>query len=294
MLEVVFHDSAKGALLIAQHYRSEDECEGIAMAIGSIGGVCGGPARRPSAGRPLGGNHEDVIGLSLYLDVGDISGDLFGERREAVLRSLFSCPEGEDAAQELMEVSCADRDHLLDAAARGEPVRIWHSHAPSEACGLLHTVSLLEGLPCPIWTVKLPRVAPMPSGWKEYSCWNDVMPGEFADFAEGQRLLDDTERRALAAHWRRLERENAPLRAVLNGGVRSVPEAFYDYLIDRHMPEGEFVEAQLIGKILGEEPMGLSDGWFFRRIEARIGAGELRVTRPAEEGHPYLRRLKRT
>ncbi len=294
MLEVVFHDSAKGAMLAAQRYRPDDGDS--AASFGVIGGRA--PRRKASAsrrstGRPLGGRREDGIGLCLNLDVGDISGDVFGETRERALRFLFDCPEGEAAARELMEANRADRDRLLAAAAQGEPVRIWYSEAPGEMCGLLHAASLLEGLPCPMLAVRLPRVVPMPDGWKEYHCWNDAMPGEFADFADGQRLLDDTERRALVAHWRQLARENAPLRAVLNGGVRSVPETFYDYLIDRYMPEGEFVEARLIGEILGREPMGLSDGWFARRIDERVAAGELRVTRPSRDGHPYSRHLAR-
>lgn len=236
----------------------------------------------------------DVIGLSLYLDVGDISGDLFGECREEELRRLFCGPEGAEAAQELMAANRADRDWLLKAAARGEPVRIWHSDAPGEACGLLHAAALLEGLPCPLWAVKLPGIVPADVGWKEYGGWCDVSPEEFAAFAGEQRLLSAPERRALVAHWRHLTQQNAPLRAVVNGRVRSVPEAFYDDLIDRHMPPGEFVEARLIGEVLGREQPGISDGWLALRIEARIRAGGLRVVRPAADGHPYMRVLKRT
>ena len=260
MLEVTFHDSAKAGLILAQRLQG-DEC--------------------------------GVIGLSLYLDSGDISGDLFGARREAELRQLFCCPEGAEAAQTLMAANRADRDRLLDAAARGEPVRIWYSDAPGEACGLLHAAALLEGLPCPVWAVKLPGVVPTDEGWKEYGGWCDVSPEEFAAFVGEQRLLSAAERRALAGHWRRLTQENAPLRAVVNGRVRSVSEAFYDDLIDRHMPQGAFVEARLIGDVLGREQPGISDGWLALRIEARIRAGGLRVVRSAADGHPYTRVLER-
>ena len=260
MLEVTFHDGAKAGLILAQRLQG-DEC--------------------------------GVIGLSLYLDSGDISGDLFGARREAELRRLFCCPEGAEAAQTLMAANRADRGRLLDAAAQGEPVRIWYSDAPGEACGLLHAAALLEGLPCPVWAVKLPGVVPTDEGWKEYGGWCDVSPEEFAAFVGEQRLLSAAERRALAGHWRRLTQENAPLRAVVNGRVRSVSEAFYDDLIDRHMPQGAFVEARLIGDVLGREQPGISDGWLALRIEARIRAGGLRVVRPAADGHPYTRVLER-
>lgn len=260
MPEVTFHDSAKAGLIQAQR-RQGDEC--------------------------------GAIGLSLYLDTGDISGDLFGARREEALRRLFCGPEGAEAALALMAANRAGQDRLLGAAARGEPVRIWYSDAPGEACGLLHAAALLEGLPCPVWAVKLPDIVPTDEGWTEYGGWCDVSPGEFAVFSEAQRLLSAPERRALAAHWQQLTRENAPLRAVVNGRVRSVPEAFYDDLIDRHMPRGAFVEARLIGDVLGREQPGISDGWLALRIEARIRAGGLRVVRPAADGHPYTRVLER-
>ncbi|OUP25312.1 DUF3658 domain-containing protein, partial [Gemmiger sp. An194] len=49
---------------------------------------------------------------------------------------------------------------------------------------------------------------------------------------------------ACAGRWKELQRENAPLRVCLNGGLQSMPENFYDSFLLRELerlPE-EFLE----------------------------------------------------
>ena len=41
--------------------------------------------------------------------------------------------------------------------------------------------------------------------------------------------------------WRKLQAENAALRAVVNGRLVSVKADFYDQFIEREMPAGEFL-----------------------------------------------------
>lgn len=52
-----------------------------------------------------------------------------------------------------------------------------------------------------------------------------------------------------AYSWQTLQRENAPLRAVLNGQLVSVPETLYDDFILREIAaeQDEFREANVIG-----------------------------------------------
>ena len=87
----------------------------------------------------------------------------------------------------------------------------------------------------------------------------------------------------LAARWKELKEENAPLRAVVNGEVRSVEETFYDGLIRKHLPAGEKKVAALIGEILGRERPGIGDIWLADRIRAMIAAGELELVREDPE-----------
>jgi len=77
--------------------------------------------------------------------------------------------------------------------------------------------------------------------------------------------------------------QNAPLRAVVNGRVRSVGEDFYDDLIRRNLPEGRTKIANIIGEVLGREKPGIGDVWLAERIRQMLSTGELRMLREDRE-----------
>lgn len=90
-----------------------------------------------------------------------------------------------------------------------------------------------------------------------------------------------------------LEEENAPLRAIINGSLVSVPADFYDHFIRRELEKQEdpFMEARFIGHIMNTYPFGIGDELLHQRIEAFIEKGLLQVVSPAAEGTLYLRRI---
>ena len=47
--------------------------------------------------------------------------------------------------------------------------------------------------------------------------------------------------------------------------------------------EGEFIMARLIGKIMGNHPLGVSDSWYAKRIEKMIEEGELKIVQKKKE-----------
>ena len=95
--------------------------------------------------------------------------------------------------------------------------------------------------------------------------------------------------------WQELAQENAPLRAVINGSLVSVPADFYDHFIQRELKkqDGDFMEARLIANIIGICQLGIGDFLLHQRIEAFIQKGLLAVVSPAEEGTPSTRRILR-
>ena len=93
-----------------------------------------------------------------------------------------------------------------------------------------------------------------------YQGWGEVSPEEFGHFLHLERPLLPLVLRILADRWQTLQKENAPLRAIVNGRVRSVAETFYDDLIRRHLPAGETGIAMVIGEVLGRECPGIGDG----------------------------------
>lgn len=126
--------------------------------------------------------------------------------------------------------------------------------------------------------------------------WGEVEPPQFGRLAALGRTLPAGELRALAQQWRLLQRENAPLRAVLNGRLLSLPETIYDPLIWREIEAqgAQFQEAVVVGRVLGRYQLGIGDGFCAQRIEAFIRQGLLQpVTEPGPDEAAYHRILRR-
>ena len=294
MLELCFDLSTCGSLRQAQH------CGGGSRKVFGVivGRDDGRPATRKEIRQalkkaqqeqealereaiPLGGNAGDVLGLSLGLDMGDIREPL-GEVRYQLQRQWY---DGEN--------EIADRDwgrnleaaECLKACGPGDTIRIWADRTPHSACGLLHAASLLKDTKAAVHVVFLPL-------WREtgdgktlvsYLGWGEVEPELFGHFLSHEIPVPPVALGAMAHQWEALRRENAPLRAVVNGQVRSVREDFYDEMIRRHIPEGQTKIANIIGDVLGREKPGIGDVWLAERIRWMLSAGELRMVREDPE-----------
>lgn len=92
-----------------------------------------------------------------------------------------------------------------------------------------------------------------------------------------------------------LRRENAPLRAVLNGRLVSAPETLYDFFLFQEIaaqPE-EFREEEVIGRVLGVTQMPISDEFLALRMEQLIRDGLLEAVTQPEPGKASYRRVLR-
>ncbi len=317
MIEILFSDSACGGLKIAQHHG-----EGKYKA-GSIGVIVGhADGRKPTnkevkaaqreaeerarlaweSATPMGGNTADIFGFNLTLSVGYISENKPGLQRQAVLEQLFSVypnDEGRQAAKELTQRAKADLDAIYDRVAAGEALRIWYSNQPDELCGLYWFMAQLNQLKerCgQVYLVKLPEWEADENGniIRRVS-WGEVVPGEWHRYLALQKPAPSVFCQSCASHWMTLQKENAPLRAMLNGQLISAPETIYDDFIVREIAEAgeEFQEAMIIGRVLGKYQLGIGDSWIALRIEEMIRAGKLEpVTVPAEDSPIYHRILK--
>ena len=116
-----------------------------------------------------------------------------------------------------------------------------------------------------------------------YQGWGEVEPELFGQFLSREEPVPPVALGAMAHRWEALRQENAPLRAVVNGQVRSVGEDFYDEMIRRHLPEGQTKIANIIGEVLGREKPGIGDTWLADRIRWMLSAGELRMVREDRE-----------
>lgn len=302
MLEVCFSDSAKGALLLAQH------CGGdvIAASIGVITNARGLRAvwekrkalreykkRRAELKKlavPLGGRREDVVSVSFGLSEGDIRSPITpGEcPRKACVRDWLAFSRYGEKIDLEAEVDAFWDGCLADLRklqARPDRVRIWLDATPDAQCGLLFLADLYREGGTKLHLVELPRQVRQPDGCLvEYRGWAEVEPERFGAFLSRERVLPSSEVRTMAGQWQTLQAENAPLRVVEQGRVVSAGLDYYDGLIRQAIPDAPCQAAQIIGTALGKQKVPTGDRFIAKRLQHFIDAGELAVVQPGDEG----------
>lgn len=317
MMEIVFSDSACGGLKLAQHW-GEGKYNGGCTSIffSKHDGSEATSAELEEAQKameererlewenaiPMGGNPQDVFGFNLMLSIGDISKDYFAFKRQQAINELWRIypdnpSEGSfDVTTELSETL----QIICERATHGEDIRIWYSNQPDELCGLYWFMTELQPLEKQLGTVlivKLPE-----HEYREdntvvnHTSWGEISPGEWHHYTVLSETTTSVFRLSCAMQWRRLQQENAPLRAVLNGKLHGVPETIYDSFIYQEIAKqgNEFQEANLVGNVLGNYQLGIGDAWVAHRIEKMIGEGKLTViSTPPKDGPIYHRRLKK-
>lgn len=261
MIDVLFGDSAAGGLKCARAYSEELKNE--------------------------------VACLGFMADIGDISISMFGKyRAELLCKMLYQKQWGTDPDME-NELKQLGRHYTKEAAKvkraleRGEPVRVWVSSAPYSMCGMLWLSGLLAKYKVEVYAVELARFnaenAPQNGAFVIRNSWGECEPEEFENALPAARRVMQTELLANSMEWGRLRNENAPLRTVINGRVTSVPASFYDFLIWKYLGNSPINEAMLIGKILGENQLGVGDWWYAQRIDHYIRKGKIAVLEDNEQ-----------
>ena len=310
MIEVVFSESAAGSLKVAQHYGEGEYRQWCAWGI-----ISGDPASSDEelekikkeyeararadweAAVPLGGNGGDVFCVGISLSIGNIAEDTAQNRLE-VLNALFKfypANVANPATEEIIAAADKNLAKVQERFAAGEAMRIWYSEQPDEMCGLYWLMAQIKQwqIDGEIYLVKLPS-------WYEKGqrvilplAWGEISPGEWHKFIHQQRKASSELVSILALRWQELQKENAALRAIINGRIQSVSEDFYDWFIRAEIDkmEDEFHEAYLIGKILGQFQLSISDGWLALRIEKIIASGELTPLSEALPEEPFYHRL---
>ena len=118
----------------------------------------------------------------------------------------------------------------------------------------------------------------------QLSSGGEASPEALGGFLKEERPLDAPLLGTLSGMWEALKHENAPLRAIVNGRLMSVPEHFYDTWLLRAIPRtGSFRAAVPVGRALAAVP-GVGDAVFIRRMRAMLAAGALRMVQPAADG----------
>lgn len=311
MLEVLFSDSAAGSMKCAMSHGSEiggclsiiaNDEKGRPVSPEEIARLQREAKererRRWAEAVPLEGDLRDILPLSLALSVGPIDEEGIGPLREKTLSRLLSIyPEGEQTAAGIL-VTARQRLDILLARATQEPVRLWVDHTPDAACGLRWVLAQLRPLGVEnldLRVVALPALRPHDGGGLVLCRLGELHPSEWGRLVQQTRPLPADQAAALAGQWQVLQRENAPLRAVLNGVLVSADETLYDPYLRRvldELPE-TFSEAILIGRTLGRFPLGYGDAWLALRVERWIADGLLEAVSQPDPGSPRYHRMLR-
>ena len=319
MIEIVFSDSACGSLKMAQHCGEGEYLGGATSVFVSRADGSKPTEEEISAAQqeaektmqeewetatPMGGNPADVYGFNYGLSVGDISENIPSEKRRQVLEWLYSVhPYFDDApafTDELMQKSKTVLKEICSRISTGESVRIWYSNQPDELCGMhwfMAQINQLDLRSGQVILVALPDYEPREDGTViTHAGWGGIKLGEWHRYTALQDAATLAFCKGCASHWQSLQQENAPLRAMLNGRLVSMPETLYDEFIISEIgaEENEFHEAMIVGRVLGKHELGIGDAWIAHRIEKMISAGKLLpITESAPDSPIYHRWLKK-
>ncbi|KGK91104.1 hypothetical protein DP73_05070 [Desulfosporosinus sp. HMP52] len=292
MLEVVFSDSAKGAMKMAKHYNQENV---HSNAMGYIG-------KRPSKNelenqkqfesKAIG---RDVVYIGFNLDIGDIASEIDSEeRKNEFIRVFGSIKIGNNQIARFFNSQREDFENLIISAKNGEPIRVWKSNTPFSACAFAFICDALRTIKCKMSIISLPDYWEVSDDTIQ-SCtyWAEVSPEQFYSFLPLAREITNIEKQWQSSLWNDLKAENTPLRALVNGRLISVQEDFYDHIIRKNIPDRNFVMGHLIGTILGKYQLGVGDGWYALRIEMMIAKNQLEIVADNDASHPYGKILRK-
>ncbi len=312
MIEIVFNESAYGSLKTAQNY-------GKGKYQGGINGVFiyHADGKKPTEeemeayrrkaeekerlawerATPMGGNPADIYGFDLALSIGDISESQLGFKRKQTLEHLYivNC---QIVQEKLIKIN-EDLKIVRERAAKGEAIRIWYSNQPDEMCGLywfmdqLNQWKVYDG---EISIVKLPEWETDEEGnIVRKTGWGETAAEEWHRYLSLQNTVSPLFREYCIFIWKELQVENAPLRAVLNGQLVSVSEKIYDDFILREITaeSEEFQEGKIVGQVISNYQLGISDAWIALRIEDMIRSGILEVVSVVTEDMSVYQRVLR-
>lgn len=287
MIEVMFGESEGGAMKVAKNYQKPDYNRG---AFGWIG-------KKPSKkevdkmfdGKAVGGNSTEVVCIPFLLDIGDITVPIESDYRKNIIIEFYTITGfGDENTQKSLEEAwdkyLKEIERLKSYASQGECIRLWYSNAPYSLCGFYYVCNILKEYDCKISAIKLPHHMQIADTEIQMSTfWGEIAAGEFYQYLPLEKALSASEIRLFASFWDELKEDKSTLRAYVNGRVIGVLDDFYDHIIRKEIPDGEFIMARLIGNILGKYPLGIGDWWYAKRINRMIELGELIVIKKQKE-----------
>lgn len=225
----------------------------------------------------------DIYYLDFNLSVGDITQpvELPDGPRERLFAEMNNIQYYEVDSKSLRLVkqswnkAIKSYEGFKERIKNNEDVRIWLDTTPNDICGFLYSMELLSKVSSKVSVIVLPKFEIIEGRVIEHSSWGEINPLDYYKYGKYEQELPKEMIDALAWKWCELKKENAPLRAVINGKVVSVEEDFYDSFIRQAFPLEESTIIRMIGEIIANQPLFLSDSFIANRIKKMLADGEL-------------------
>jgi hypothetical protein len=235
----------------------------------------------------------EILMLEFILNIGYIDNDITGEYRTALPGELYmfsGCDDDVEFEEEETEEEAKASfgagnlrqwDRFLKCLEICKDIRIWLSHTSESICGMLFLCNYLEDKDVNIYIAECPRFIPERSKYL-LAGWEMCEPENLAEYVSVTRKINQDELHAYSEKWEKLKKENAPLRAYVDDRIISVNEDFYDFILRRHIPDGEFKALRLIGDSY-EEGIHIASYWLERRVEYMIESGDLEIVKDSKD-----------
>lgn len=291
MIEVLFGESEAGSMKVAKNKVIEITSDGPTAIFGA------GKKKAPVKGDWIEGTADEVICLAFMLDIGDITKDVNSESRKELIYSMLNQgqwgedPEIEQELKEAADVYVRELKRLIRYLEDGEEIRIWYSKSAYSLCGLYYICNLLWKYQNRVFLVELPDYRVNGTVIVSYQNWGEIAAEEFSAFIENQKEVSKSEVKYYAAKWGELVGDNSLLRAVIHNRVIGVEENFYDFLIWKKLTKKPIKQARLIGDMLGNYRIGISDWWYAKRIQYYIDQGNIEIVEDSE--NKYARTIRK-
>lgn len=295
MIEVVFSESAKGAMKVAKNYKKENFINSSFAYIGKK------PSRKELEvmfeGEAIGGKSSDVLGICFNLDVGSISENVISEKRKKIIFDMFNArgminENNYEMGKMYWNQNIKDLDKLKKLAENGEHIRLWYSDSPYSLCGFYFVNYILQSFSCKVSLIKLPKYNIDENGKVvSYSSWGELSAGKLYKFQIYEKEVTQVEKHYFASKWKELVKEDGSIRALINGKLSNVGYDFYDRFIKMSIPNTEFTIGKLVCDVLMKYELKIGDWFLAQRIREMIQKKELLIV--SENDYEYAMVLKR-
>lgn len=295
MKEIVFSPSVHGSLSVAQHIGvgeypqnwmldASNHNGGVDNQIEKINKEC---IEKWNGSHAIGGNADDIIGLEMNLEYGDISEDIPSYKRYQSIYNMISTMYPDERAGDIASSwtnniqKSNDKFFVkLDAATDNrDEIRIWYSSNPTELSAFYWLMDYFnsKGRYDLINAVYLP-----PDYWNGERFCKSCGYLDVSDFYDASKLvkrLDEKRIKLYSEKWKALKIENSPLRMMISGNLTSLPEDFIDAFIKKELNKmlKEFRISELVGSVMGNYEFMLGDMIIYAGVMRLMDEGLIEV-----------------